>query len=64
MSGAGKIVVFDLDQTLGCFNEIGIFWSALNKIMNYHTNQQFFEVMNTTLSPSLNSVSPLGIIVY
>ena len=47
MSDAGKIAVFDLDQTLGCFNEIGIFWSALNKIMNYHTNQQFFEVMNT-----------------
>jgi len=47
MSGAGKIVVFDLDQTLGCFNEIGIFWNALNKIMNYHTNRQFFEVMNT-----------------
>jgi hypothetical protein len=47
MSGAGKIVVFDLDQTLGCFNEIGIFWSALNKILNYHTNQRFFEVMNT-----------------
>ena len=24
-----KIVVFDLDETLGCFIEVGIFWDAL-----------------------------------
>lgn len=27
-----KIVVFDLDETLGCFVELGMFWDALNKI--------------------------------
>ena len=47
MNEIGKVIVFDLDQTLGCFNEIGIFWNALNKTMNYHTNQYFFEVMDT-----------------
>ena len=24
-----KIVVFDLDETLGCFVEVGVFWDAL-----------------------------------
>ena len=27
-----KIVVFDLDETLGCFVELGMFWDALEKI--------------------------------
>ena len=34
-----KIVIFDLDETLGSFLEVGIFWDALqgleNKIMNH-----------------------------
>lgn len=47
MNDAKKIVVFDLDQTLGCFTEIGMFWSALNKIMNYHSKEHFFKVMDT-----------------
>lgn len=27
-----KIVVFDLDETLGCFTEIGMFWDVLNHL--------------------------------
>ena len=34
-ASAHKIVVFDLDETLGCFVEIGMFWDALN---NYFAN--------------------------
>jgi hypothetical protein len=26
-----KIVIFDLDETLGCFTQFGIFWDCLNK---------------------------------
>ena len=40
-----KIVVFDMDQTLGCFEEIGMFWDALNKIKERDENH-FFEVMD------------------
>jgi len=43
-----KIAVFDLDETLGYFTEISIFWDALE---NYYgrklTNQKFFEVLDT-----------------
>lgn len=46
MTDARRIVVFDLDQTLGCFTEIGMFWSALNKILKYHSKEQFFKVMD------------------
>jgi hypothetical protein len=42
-----KIVVFDLDETLGCFTELGIFWGALEQ---YHGNtlskEQFFDVLD------------------
>ena len=34
-----KIVVFDLDETLGCFVEVGIFWDAL---------EQFYKEKNPT----------------
>lgn len=47
MNDAKNIVVFDLDQTLGCFTEIGMFWSALNKTMGYHSKEHFFKVMDT-----------------
>lgn len=29
-----KIIVFDLDETLGYFTELGIFWDCLNKYLN------------------------------
>ena len=29
-----KIVVFDLDETLGCFIELGMFWNSLENFMD------------------------------
>jgi len=47
-TGVHKIVVFDLDETLGCFIELGIFWDSLQKFYNKKlSNEEFFEVMNT-----------------
>jgi len=42
-----KIVVFDLDETLGSFNEMGIFWETLEKYYG-HTlvEEKLFEVMD------------------
>ena len=43
-----NIVVFDLDETLGSFTELSIFWEALNK---YHTEplseKDFFTLLDT-----------------
>ena len=43
-----KIVVFDLDETLGYFMELGMFWDALNayikyKKINQSINQELFD---------------------
>ena len=42
-----KIVVFDLDETLGNFIELGIFWDALQ---NFHghklPDQHFFDIVD------------------
>ena len=35
MSCVPKIVVFDLDETLGYFMELGMFWDALNSYIKY-----------------------------
>ena len=35
MSCSSKIVVFDLDETLGYFTELGMFWDALKSYINY-----------------------------
>ena len=37
MSCSSKIVVFDLDETLGYFSELGMFWDALKAYIT-HTN--------------------------
>jgi hypothetical protein len=37
-----KIVVFDLDETLGYFVEFGIFWDSLSLYLNKELNQQYF----------------------
>ena len=43
-----KIVVFDLDETLGCFTEIGLFWSALEYHYGHNLfKERFFEVLDT-----------------
>jgi len=42
-----KVVVFDLDETLGCFIEISIFWNALEKYYGHNLfSDKFFEIMN------------------
>ncbi len=47
-AGVHKIVVFDLDETLGCFVELGIFWDSLQKFHNRKlSDEEFFEVVNT-----------------
>jgi hypothetical protein len=43
-----KIVVFDLDETLGYFTELGIFWDALEKFYGHRLfNDTFFDLMDT-----------------
>ena len=37
-----KIVVFDLDETLGYFVEFGMFWDSLSLYLNKQLNQQSF----------------------
>ncbi len=41
-----KIVVFDLDETLGAFVELGIFWDALDNYFNNLTKNDFFDVLD------------------
>lgn len=41
-----RIVVFDLDETLGCFAELGMFWDALTNSSCMHKKAHFFEVMD------------------
>lgn len=41
-----KVVVFDLDETLGCFTQLGIFWQSLEhfaKTHQIHLTQQDFD---------------------
>lgn len=43
-----KVVVFDLDETLGNFIEISIFWDALEKFYGHKIfNNKFYEVLDT-----------------
>jgi len=37
-----KIVVFDLDETLGYFTQFGIFWDCIQKFLNTKLSQQDF----------------------
>jgi len=37
-----KWVIFDLDETLGHFTQLGIFWDALQKTLNKKLNQSYF----------------------
>ena len=40
-----KVVVFDLDETLGCFNELGIFWDALENFYGSKLSNSTFVAM-------------------
>lgn len=42
----GKVVVFDMDETLGYFLELGYFWNALLKFY-YNNNQQQHQINNS-----------------
>ena len=42
-----KVVVFDLDETIGYFTEVGIFWDALENFYGHNLfNEQFHEVLD------------------
>ena len=49
MKKTRKMVVFDLDETLGQFVEIGMFWDALKYILDIkeESKNDFFKVMDT-----------------
>ena len=63
-----KIVVFDLDETLGYFMELGMFWDALNayikyKKINLSINQDLFDRI-LDLYPEFLRPNILGILNY
>ena len=35
-----KVIVFDLDETLGCFVQLGVFCDAIDKYKNYNRNKK------------------------
>ena len=42
-----KIVVFDLDQTLGSFVELGMFWDAINNTLELtRFSSHFHEILD------------------
>jgi hypothetical protein len=46
-SKPNKIIVFDLDETLGCFTEISIFWAALENFYGTNLlNESFYDVID------------------
>ena len=68
MSCRPKIVVFDLDETLGYFSEFGMFWDALKKYIkdnkiDFNINQDFF---NKTLDlyPEFLRPNIINILTY
>jgi len=68
MSCNPKIVVFDLDETLGYFSEFGMFWDALKKYIkdnkiDFSINQDFF---NKTLDlyPEFLRPNIINILTY
>ena len=63
-----KIVVFDLDETLGYFIELGMFWDALKGFINQNKleikiNQQLFNTV-LDLFPEFLRPNILGILNY
>jgi hypothetical protein len=66
MKCAPKVVVFDLDETLGYYTEFGMFWDALNayiKEIKKSDNQTFFNKV-LDLYPEFNRPSILQILNY
>jgi len=46
MSNFKKIVVFDLDETLGSFSEIAMFWNTLNNVVGHLNENDFYNLMD------------------
>ena len=46
MNSFASIVVFDVDETLGHFVELGIFWEVLNSIYGMRDKYHFFELLD------------------
>ena len=57
---SNKIVVFDLDETLGSFVELGIFWEALNNFYDKTLPENhfffFFDMFSEFLRPNILSI--------
>ena len=58
-----KIVVFDLDETLGYFVEYGIFWDCLKKYLNEDLNQNEFDEILDIYSEFLRP-NIMNILIY
>jgi len=68
MTCSSKIVVFDLDETLGYFMEFGMFWDALNEYIkrnniNIKINQELFNKI-LDLYPEFLRPNIIGILHY
>lgn len=62
MDRSNTIVVFDLDETLGHFVELGVFWDALQKKYGLYDKHHFFEVMD--LFPEFIRPDIISILFY
>lgn len=58
-----RIVVFDLDETLGCFVELGMFWDALNHVTGQERNQANFNRL-ADMFPEFNRPGIIKILDY
>jgi hypothetical protein len=68
MSCASKIVVFDLDETLGYYTEFGMFWDAITEYIKYsklniNLNQSLFDKV-LDLYPEFNRPNIINILNY
>ena len=53
-----KIVIFDLDETLGYFTEFGIFWDCLNKYLYKNNNINTSNLLNQNFFNSILNLYP------
>jgi hypothetical protein len=57
-----KIVVFDLDETLGCFVEVSMFWEALKYLTDKNSEDDLFNILD--LFPEFSRPDIFGILNY
>jgi len=46
MIDKNRIVVFDLDETIGSFSELGMFWNSIENILGNQDEKCFFETLD------------------